>query len=551
MLIKFGKISLKSLLFIIAPILSIIQDRLHFYFNPNIFFNSFIIFLSRILNAIFWFILKNKFSSSSKSLPYKTLTDQQTQTQTSQTQPSHSSHHLTPKKKGANQNFFISIKNFFSSDNTSRNNDQPRKTGFSEVELELLSYQKKKDRREINQYKYLILISCLNFISIMSHILSTQNNIKGGINIQKQGLVTLAAGIRIIFIWILSSFVFFLANSYPHRHQVLSFIVITIIIILIYVFTCEEKNNFYIEIILIIIPELLISLTYVFGYKFLLYSDGNVYQLILFTGVIGMILFISIEVILYISIDCRNLDNLKTFYIIFSTICSTNNENEDLNLNENSSESPSPPQTVLSDLRNLNLREWVLFIFYLVFLTTEIAANWLLITYYSVNHFSAVYSILLFFKCIFADNNKKNLIINTIGSFFIIIMSFVYNEIIVLKFWGLDKNTHDEITKRAMNEVKLINEGINFGSTSNINFNENNNSNRNNNNNLIFNDLSNIHGSNNNITGNFGNSNSIYGMSYNSNSNSKDNIYKTLNFNELSSSYLDSGEQYYEYSINS
>ena len=44
----------------------------------------------------------------------------------------------------------------------------------------------------------------------------------------------------------------------------------------------------------------------------------------------------------------------------------------------------------------------------------------------------------------------------TLGGIIIIFMTLVYTEIVILKFWGLDKNTKKEIQKRSITEPELI-----------------------------------------------------------------------------------------------
>ena len=82
----------------------------------------------------------------------------------------------------------------------------------------------------------------------------------------------------------------------------------------------------------------------------------------------------------------------------------------------------------------------------------------LLIYYFSLNHFGASFpisSILLqFIKKSYSGNELKYPYIA--GSLSIIFMSLVYNEFIILKFCGLDKNTKIQIKKRAVIDFNII-----------------------------------------------------------------------------------------------
>ena len=82
----------------------------------------------------------------------------------------------------------------------------------------------------------------------------------------------------------------------------------------------------------------------------------------------------------------------------------------------------------------------------------------LLIYYFSLNHFGASFpmsSILLqFIKKSYSGKELKYPYIA--GSLIIIFMCFVYNEFIILKFCGLNKNTKIQIEKRALIEFNII-----------------------------------------------------------------------------------------------
>ena len=82
----------------------------------------------------------------------------------------------------------------------------------------------------------------------------------------------------------------------------------------------------------------------------------------------------------------------------------------------------------------------------------------LLIYYFSLNHFGASFpmsSILLqFIKKSYSGNELKYPYIA--GSLIIIFMCFVYNEFIILKFCGLNKNTKIQIEKRALIDFNII-----------------------------------------------------------------------------------------------
>ena len=83
----------------------------------------------------------------------------------------------------------------------------------------------------------------------------------------------------------------------------------------------------------------------------------------------------------------------------------------------------------------------------------EIWAKWLLIFNFSVNHYGAICAIPLIFIFTFKNGTGiGNSIVYIIGNAIIIFMAFVYNEIIILRFCGLDKNTAIEISRRSIRD---------------------------------------------------------------------------------------------------
>ena len=77
---------------------------------------------------------------------------------------------------------------------------------------------------------------------------------------------------------------------------------------------------------------------------------------------------------------------------------------------------------------------------------------WLLILNFSVNHFATFNSISLFFNFadIFLITQPIIFIVCILGIVIIVFTLLIYNEIIILKFCDLDKNTAIEINRRAL-----------------------------------------------------------------------------------------------------
>ena len=62
-----------------------------------------------------------------------------------------------------------------------------------------------------------------------------------------------------------------------------------------------------------ILPELLFSVMYVFGAKYLSISKGNIFKLLLIEGIMGMILSILLQIIAYFFIPCKSIQESRFF----------------------------------------------------------------------------------------------------------------------------------------------------------------------------------------------------------------------------------------------
>ena len=225
-----------------------------------------------------------------------------------------------------------------------------------------------------------------------------------------------------------------------YSHQILSIIVILIAVIYanIYSPTVDPIKNehFFRKLGLLLLPELLYSLMYVFGAKYLSITKGNVYKFLFINGIIGIILTILLQFISYFYIDCNLIKEKKFFYDNDAPYCDRYNK----------------LKTMITDL---NFDKFYISIFKISIHFLEVWFVWLLIFNFSVNHFGAIHSVpfLLSFLTDFNNFTRKNYIARILDSVVIILMTFVYNEIIILRFCDFDKNTTIEINKRSIKEL--------------------------------------------------------------------------------------------------
>ena len=419
MFISCGSVNLKWFLFLLVPILMYICNILekNSHSEQNVFFFSYLRFFSRSLSFILWMILK-------KSLSF-------------QNEKKEEEENLQKLDVGE---FPIRADSYF---DITKN---PRKS--KSLVSEYMIYKENMDNKKKNllkQYKskdyFILYTGLLDFISTTIKYffrnLKYIGKVSGGLNI-------LSSCTRLALMASLSYF--FINNQKIHRHQYFSAIVTLIVAIIsaILSFIIENRDyneNFLMKLILMCVPEILYCLMYICGIYYLM-KKGNIYKLISVNGIIGLIL----SSILQLIVSYFNCNGIKHFFLE-DLIC----RDEDNKI-----------KTILGNFTSFeNFGSFLTFLL-IIMNFIEIICIWLLIYYFSISHFAAVYIIPNIFDYIVNNKTYKYKIIYIIGCLIIIFMALIYNEILILKFCGLDKNTKIEIIKRA--NVEYFNEDDNKNS---------------------------------------------------------------------------------------
>ena len=412
MFITFGKCNLKKFIFLSVPLIKIIRESAlfskAFYTMNNIIMQYLFLCMAKLANAIFWFIIlkKTKFFQKLDNVKVEENIG------------------LFKKQDEEDSELKKSL------------------TGLSQKELNINEQENKKEKKICKEFFILILSSLLDFISSLTYLVSyasisnnNSENTSTQDNSQSENMINLIPFriiCRITLMYILSLIILY--SNRPHRHQILSIILIIIFLIfanIIEIFLGIIKKEKYILIHFIIsfLQEFLFCLDYVVGAKYLSISKGNLYKLLFAKGLFGII---GITIIHFLTgfIHCSDLylngkycvkDNLKYFY--------------DLNMDK-------------IDLKLYKL------ITSLILSIIELACTWLLIFYQTVNHLTIACAIHLTHRFLTGRNNFNiyHFIISIICLILVILFSLIYNEIIVLKICNLDKNTSEEIEKRAAEE---------------------------------------------------------------------------------------------------
>ena len=393
MFVTFGELTKKSLLFIAVPLIMIIR-RIFTYTVPdkskNMFYSHFIKFSGHSLSGILWLLIERATTSNKE------------------------------KKKEFKNDKLLNDKN-------KKNNMQD---GL---------YDAKKRKMEIKNKikKICILMSAciINFIAFTCYIILLESKYYSD---RTGGLVCLTITGRIFAIEIFSHII--IKNTKLYAHHYLSIIVILIIVLYsnIYSLTTEDNEHYFEKFGLMILPEVLFALSYVCATKYLIITNGNIYQYLCIDGITGLICLVLLQLITHYTVDCGSI---KHFFNKNAPYC---DQNDGTKL-----------KTIIENFKFINVGVYIISIISIFVNFFEMWLIWLLIFNFSVNHFGAICSIPLFFICfITEDIGFKNYTVYLLGGFIIIFMTFVYNEILILRFNGFDKNTAVEIKKRSEIDIR-------------------------------------------------------------------------------------------------
>ena len=346
MFISFGYLTKKSLLFIAVPIAMFVRILLVYNVTKknNLFYHSFLKYLGRSINGILWFAVERRITSNK-------IEEQDTVL-------------ATPDQNVPQQN---------DPDILNKEKFKRKRCAFSEYRLDYYSKNKIKQISNCTKTFLLILVCILDFVSVICNRIVVKKKFYSEYS---SGLVSLIT-IRLFLMAILSQLI--LKNTKIYSHHFLSIIVILITVITINIFSIIETENikvYFSQLGLMILPELFLSIMYVCGAKYLSITKGNIYKLLFYDGIIGMILMTLLQAVTYF-ISCGLIKNY------FDT--NTNCDNYERNLN--------------GMIESFGFGKLLNAISLLLVLVSfcEIWFIWLLIFNFSVNHFGAIYSIPLFF----------------------------------------------------------------------------------------------------------------------------------------------------------
>ena len=397
MFLSFGYLTKKSFLFLAVPVIIIIRryfsESMKFTRAKNMFYVGFIQLIGKSINGILWLILEK----------------------------------TTKPDKNENQEKKNTTKTIL---------ETPQNNAYNQYEIE---NNEKIKKSKLKKKLLLLLVCVLNFLAGISNTIIRKTKL---FSERTVCLISLTVVIRLFAIAILSYII--IKNTKLYRHHYLSIVIILIVELVTHIISSitEDYTDYFPKLGLMILPELLYSIMYVCGSKYLLVTEGNIFKLLFIDGVIGMILSIILQIFSFF-LPCYHNQNENDYGPFIDDTFNCDGDKLKTMLKNFKEKEFEIDSSIILIFANF-IETWLI---------------WFLIYSFSVNHFGAVHTIPLFFYFCIKNNKEKNyfttgnLIMLILGGFIIIFMTFVYNEILILKFLYLDKNTAIEINKRALEDV--------------------------------------------------------------------------------------------------
>ena len=410
MIISFGKLNKYSLLFFFVPFFIGLRWLLEANFkieNKNLFFNSFINFFSSFLNFINWILLNINLSPDDEGNKAKN---------------NNAKTKLLSKNESDDSK--IKVKEMKKKEKEENQEDDKERL-YRSSSLSFLSSQRKRQkikraqilkRIELQSNFILILAGFIYFVVVFaSNILyalkSYGKDFSGGI-------VILSAYVRLIIFAILTHI--FIKYAKIYRHHYTSMIVLAIIIIMFFITSFIFEIGF--------------SFIYAIGLIYLFKTNGNIYKLLFFKGLIGIILSFLVQLPLSFY-ECKKsdyfLDNFK--------YCDDNGKYI----------------LIFENFKSFEKFGGFLTIGIIISNCLENICIYLLIYYFSLNHYGALFAIPIYARFLLDNYSLGLKIAYFIGGIIILFATLTYTEIIILNFWGLERNTKSEISKRANSETEI------------------------------------------------------------------------------------------------
>ena len=412
MLISLGELNIKSILFILLPILMFLcrLSEKNLDYEENLFFILFIKNCGRSFSFILWIFLNRTLNFQREELNVEIINKIQSLNENNEMDDE------PPNDEDSKK--FISEKTIYE-----RKIKEKEKIKTKIINEKIKSYNK--------ILIYTVILDFIgSFIKFIFAKLEYVEHVSGGLKI-------LSSCVRLFFCAILSYFLLGNKKLENYQHFSASIIgIIAIIFTLLSYFTENKINNehFFIKLILMAIPEIIYNFKYICGAIYLIKTQGNIYKIIFFNAVFTLICSIIIQIIVLFF----NCNKIKHLFVDDFSFCNGKKY-----------------KTIVENCKSFKKFGGFLSFALIILNFVELICIWLLINYFSVNHLASIYTLSAISFFIFDHKNLDYKFFYIIGFIIIFLMTLVYNEIIILNFFGLNKNTKIEINRRANIEPNI------------------------------------------------------------------------------------------------
>ena len=350
-------------------------------------------------------------------------------------------------RKNGTLNENTSIEESIIKDREIRTRDKKR--GLSQVEIFIEEITKKNKMKLL---KEIFLLFYLGFIFLFATILKFIfiNYSKKDNNDNLVVLLFTSCIMRFLIMLIIS--LFFLKDPDKiYKHQKFSLAFIVALAIINFFIVINYTMNSFLHFIILIISDILYSLFYIGGKAYIIITYKSPFKMMFFVGIICFILT-CILYFIFIKLDTNNII-IKYFKELLK-----NNIDVEENIYIN-----------IYDYFNKLNNNIFLLIPKLILIFLNNFFEWQILSFFSINHFnSSFFLYIIIFPFIYKDYSYKFWVF--ISSYILIVFFLlVFNEIIIIYSFSLEKNTIHEKRKRSVIDERDNEMGrISLGTESNI-----------------------------------------------------------------------------------
>ena len=342
-------------------------------------------------------------------------------------------------------------------------------TGGNNNEGDKEKLEKKPDTKKEEEKKPPVPTNFIFFITAGCDLLATTIN-TFGLTYLTTSMFQMMRGLELFFVCLWSKI--FLKNPiYKHAYLGVGCLIFGLILVGVNSYIFKDDNtqvakNPIVGIILMSTSQFFSSTEYVFQEKFIKHYDTHPFQLVGFEGLWGSCMY-SILLIIFQNADCSTWgedvrEGVCFFYNDTYSVTYNNGTFTEVNRTISKIEDTDFAFKQMGDNSSL----LIVYIFYIISIALYNIVGINLTKLVSSTARAVVDTVRTVFIWVFflifepvEGTHETFYPLQLVGFLFLVFGTLVYNEIIVLPFWGLDYNTRDNIAKRENERRKLQEDG--------------------------------------------------------------------------------------------